>query len=396
MPNRHDHDQIQSGSQVTYAGDMDSLSSSTDSRRQRRRFPWAFASVVVAPTALGAFYYFLIASPIYVSEGRFIVRSSNQAQPSSLGVALQGVGLSSTQTDAFAVHEYIRSRDGVAELSKVVDVDGFLSRRGADFISRYPSPWEERTKEGTFEAFQRFVTVGYDSTTGISTIRVRAFNPQDARAAATQLLVGGEGLVNRLNARAGTDAVANAVDAQAQARDRLTSAQTQLSAFRNREQIIDPQREALAGGDLIGELLVSLANLRAERSQLSEEAPNSPQLPSLDRRIAAFEGQVSEERRRIAGNNSSLSGKISEYESLVLERELAERELSAASIALNTAQLDSTRKKLYLERVVNPNLPDEPSLPKRWLRLLTIFASCLITYGVGWLVWAGVREHGQS
>lgn len=396
MPHPYDRDQLQTESQVTYSGDEERSLRTGVARRRRRPIPWAFLTVVVAPTLLGAVYYLAVASPIYESEARFIVRSSSESQPSSLGVALQGVGLSSTQTDAFAVHEYIRSRDGVAELSRAVDVDGFLSRRGADVISRYPSPWERRTAEGTFEAFQDFVTVGYDSTTGISTLRVRAFNPQDAEKAATQLLLGGEGLVNRLNARAARDAVANSIEAQARARERLTSAQGRLSAFRNREQIIDPQREALAGGTLIGELLVSLANLRAERSQLAEEAPNSPQLPSLDRRIAAFERQVAEERTRIAGSNSSLSAKIGEYESLILEREVAERELSAASVARNTAELDSNRKRLYLERVVNPNLPDEPGLPKRWLSLLTILVSCLITYGVGWLVWAGVREHGQS
>ena len=50
-----------------------------------RRIPLAAIFVVVLPTLLAAIYFLLIASPRYVSEARFIVRSANQSAPSSLG-----------------------------------------------------------------------------------------------------------------------------------------------------------------------------------------------------------------------------------------------------------------------------------------------------------------------
>lgn len=360
------------------------------------RLPWPFLVIVVLPTLLAAIYYLLIASPRYVSEAQFIVRAPARSQPSALGIALQGVGLPGPQTDAFAVHEYIRSRDGLSDLGTHFDVAAVLGRPGADLLARYPRPWESRTREGLHRGYQRFITVGYDSTTGISTLRVEAFTPGDAEGMAEALLQGGEALVNRLNVRAASDAVAAAEQAQAEASARLASAQQRLIAFRNREQFIDPVRTATEGGKLIGDLMATVAGLKADRSQLAAEAPQSPRLPGIDSRIAAFERQIALERAKIAGDAGSLAPQVSAYEDLVQEREFAGAQLTEAAAALVLARQESRRQTLYLERIVNPNRPDQPLEPRRWLSLLTVLASTLLIYGIGWLVWAGVREHGQG
>lgn len=357
---------------------------------------WPFLLCVILPTLLAAFYFLLIASPRYVSEARFIVRQAGQGQPDALGLTLQGVGLSATQTDAFAVHDYMRSRDAVAELDQSLDLSRVLGPPGADVFSRWPRPWESRSREGLHKGYQRFVTVGYDATTGISILRVEAYQPEDARRLAEALLTGGEELINRLNARSVADAVTQAERSRDEARERLSESQRRLVAFRNRERFIDPSMVAAEGAGLIGELSATLAGLRAERSQLAAEAPQSPQLPSLDNRIAAYERQISAERSKLAGAATSLVPAVSAYEDLVLERELADRQLSEATAALLAAERDARRQALYLQRVVSPGLADEATLPRRWLSILIVLIGSLLLYGVGWLVWSGLREHRQQ
>lgn len=361
-----------------------------------RRIPLAALVVIGLPTLLAMVYYLLIASPRYVSETQFLVRAAGQSTPSSLGIALQGVGIAPTQTEAFVVHNYITSRDGLAELSRRYEVVEMLGPRGIDAFSRYPRPWEGRSQEALYKGFQRFVTVGYDSTTGISTLRVEAFRARDAQVLAEALLGGGEQLVNRMNERSAADAVAQAQQSRDEARTRLSEAQQRLTAFRNREQIIDPASSALQSSQLIGGLLAELARLRADRAQLASEASNSPQLTVFDSRIRAYEGQIETERAKIAGDAGSLAPKLSIYEDLMLTREFADRELTQATAAVITAQQEARRQKLYLDRVVSPSLPDEPAEPRRWLAILTVFASSLLVYGVGWLIYAGVREHRQD
>ncbi len=361
-----------------------------------RAVPLALILVVVAPTVVAAVYFLLIASPRYVSEARFIVRAANQPQPSSLGVALQGVGLSTTSTDAFAVHEYALSQSGIQDLKKQFDLDAMLKPRGADVFSGWPRLGEDRSDRSLEAALERFVTIGYDSATGISTLRVQGFAARDSHALAEAMLRGGERLVNRLNDRASADAVRDARAARDEARLRLADAQAQLTAFRNQEQFIDPARTATEGGQLIGNLLATVAALRAERAQVAAGAPDSPQIPALDNRIAAYERQIEMERAKIAGSSNSLAGKLGAYEDLMLQRELADRELTQSTTALVAAEQEARRQKLYLERIVNPNLPDRPSQPRRLISILIVFATSLLIYGVGWLVWAGVREHRQD
>ncbi|MEJ8406363.1 chain-length determining protein [Brevundimonas vesicularis] len=360
-----------------------------------RRIPIGFLMVVALPTLVAAVYFLLIASPLYVSEARFIVRSAGHS-PSAFGVALQGVGLSSGQTDAFAVHEYITSSDGLSDLQRRFDVAKVLNRPGADVLSRYPRPGESRSEEGLQKALKRFVTVGYDSTTGISTLRVEAFRPSDAQALAAAMLDGGETLVNRLNARSIQDAVADSRLAREAAMTRLTETQQKLTAFRNREEFIDPESAVAENAQLIGQLNATVAQLRAERTQLAGQAPQSPQLSIIDSRIAAYERQVQAERAKMSGGAGTLAPRVGAYEELTFNRELATRELAATTTALLAAEQDARRQQVYLERVVSPSLPDSSTEPRRWLSILAVFATTLLLYGLGWLIWAGVREHRQD
>lgn len=381
---------------IEYLGRVDEITARTRKVRPFPRVPLSFLIVVVLPTVVAFIYYMFIAAPQYVSEARFIVRAPAQDQPSSFDMALQGVGLSSNQTDVFAVHEYIDSRDGLAELCRRVNLPAILGRSKRDFLARYPMPWEAQSQEGLFKAYGRFVTVGYDSTKGISTLRVRAFDPKDAQRMSLALLDGGERLINRLNDRAYRDALQEAGVVVAEAEARLSGSQNALATFRNREQFIDPGRTALEGTSLIGDLMGQAATLRAERSQLVEQVPNSPQILILEARIRAYEQQIEVERAKLAGAATSLAPKIGVYERLVLDREMADRSVAQARSAYESAERQARNQRLYLQRIVEPGAPDSSTYPHRWLALLAVFATALAAYGLGWLIVASVSEHRQG
>lgn len=361
-----------------------------------RRSPWGFIVVVVAPTLIVALYMLIIASPRYVSEAQFIVRHGSSQQPSGLGIALQGVGLSVAQSDAFAVHEYMTSRDAL----KTVNAGGFvtraMSRPGVDFLSQRPRFWEKPSFETLYKGFQDYLTVGYDSTTGISTIRVSSFTAQDALKLNQALLANSEDFINRLNERAMDDAVAQNERSVSEAETRLTGIQARLSAFRDREQFIDPETAVREFAELSGTLSGTLATLRAERAQVAAQTPESPQLPILDGRIRAYEAELEAQHSKIAGETTSLAPKVGMFEAMTLEREMAARALASASQNLDSSRQEARRQQLYLEQVAQPNLPDRPSEPRRLFLILTVLIASLVTYGLGWLVVAGVREHRQD
>lgn len=357
-----------------------------------RRLPWAFIGVVVIPTVIAAIYLLLIASPRYVSEAQFIVRSSDEGAVTSLGSALEGVGIGGKSANAHAVLEYIKSPDGLAELGRTVDVRKAYARPGVDALSRLPRPFSDASNETFRKQFNSYLTVGYDSQTGISTLRVQAFAADDAQRIADGLLLGGETLVNRLSERSSADAVSQAERNVLEAQARLDRALEALTAFRNREGLIDPTSSARAGGELVAQLSLNLATMQAERNQIATDTPNSPQLPVIDGRIRALERQIAIERGKIVGDASSLAPRISSYENLQTEREFSERLLASSTAALNAAQLTARSKRLYIDRIVNPDRPDRAIEPQRLMSLLAVFASLMLVYGLGWLVLAGVRE----
>jgi BexC/CtrB/KpsE family polysaccharide export inner-membrane protein len=271
-----------------------------------------------------------------------------------------------------------------------------LGRPELDFIARFPRPFEKDSFENLFRAYPRFVNVGYDATTGISTLTVQAFRPGEAAAVANALLDGGERVVNRLNDRAAQDAVDEGKRQIAEAENSVASAEQALTDFRNREELIDPQRSSIVGLDLIGKLESDLDTLRAQRAALAASAPESPQLPVFDAQIRGFETQVEDERTQMAGQNSSLARQIGEYETLSVERDFAAKELTEATGAFEVARIQERRKRLYLERVVAPNTPDEARLPRRLFSTSMVFLTCLLIYGTVMLVSAGLREQVQS
>jgi capsular polysaccharide transport system permease protein len=105
---------------------------------------------------------------------------------------------------------------------------------------------------------------------------------------------------------------------------------------------------------------------------------------------------INEENAKILGKSGSLVTKSPAYERLVLERGFADRQLAAAMTALDAARNEAQRKQLYLERLVQPNLPDKAVEPRRIRGVATTFVLGLVVWGVLSLVVAGVREHTDA
>jgi capsular polysaccharide transport system permease protein len=363
-----------------------------------RGLPPLFVWMVVVPALLATIYWVFIASPIYVSQAQFIVRapsSSSMPQANGLAAVLQGVGLSPAETDSFIIHDYVMSRDAIAALDAQHHLHDDFGRPGADFLSRFPRPFQQASFEQLAQEYPRFVNVDYNASTGISTLTVKAFQPHDAQEIANSLLDAGEALVNRLNDRADQDAIAETQREIKESESQLALAEQNLTDFRNRERLIDPTRSSAVNLDLMGKLQGEIATLRAERSSIAASAPQSPELPALDSRIHAYEQQAQDETTKMAGETGSLAPMIGEYERLSLERDFAGKTVAAAAEAAEAARLEARRKRLYLERIANPILADSPTEPHRLNSILATLVSLLLAYGTVSLILAGYREHRQ-
>jgi capsular polysaccharide transport system permease protein len=355
---------------------------------------WVF---VFLPTLIAGIYYFGIASDQYMSETRFIVRSQAHVDTGGgLGSLLQGVGLSRSQDDTFSVHDFIMSRDAVRSLEKNNDLRDVFDRPGADFVTRFPGLFSGDSFEAMFKHYSHFVDVAYDSSTGVSTLQVRAYRPEDAQNISLALMAYSEQLVNKLNERAENDSLQTARHEVALAEQREADIQNQLTGYRLREQMMDPKTTSTGIYDVLKQITAARVTAATELADLLKDSPSSPQIPMLKTRVATLDKQIEEERTKISGQGNSVVSKLSEYERLSLQRELAEKSLASAEMSLQTARIEAQNQQLYIEHIVQPNLADYPLYPKRIVSFLTVLATCIIAYGIAWLLIAGVREHASA
>lgn len=355
---------------------------------------WIF---VLLPTLIAGVYYFGIASNLYMSEASFVVRGPSQTSASALGALLQTAGIAPSANDAYSVSDFIMSRDAVRKLENHDHLREIFDRPGADFVSRFPNLFSGSSFEALFRHYKGFVTVSFDTTSGLTKLEVKAYRPQDAQNIAQALLTYSEQLVNELNERMNTDTLSLARSEVARAESRLADVQARFTAYRFQSQILDPKSAATDIYENLKGLTAAHDTVQTQLGEIEKESPNSPQIAPLRSRLASIDVQLADARSKIAGNDPhSVAAKIDGYDRLNLEQELAQKELASATAYLETARVEAQRQQLYLERIVEPNLADYPLYPQRFLSFFIVMATCLVAYGLVWLLVAGVREHASA
>jgi capsular polysaccharide transport system permease protein len=350
-----------------------------------------FAWTVLAPTLCVAFYYFVFAANQYVSESQFLVRGAQDRSSSLLGEVLLGSGLHGASEESGGVAAYLISHDASNTLQKRLDIVSMFRRSGFDFLNglgAHPSP------ETLLRYYRRHVSVKTNTNTGMITLQVRAYRPEDAKLIDDALLDESEQLVNRFSVRAEEDAVHVANEEIQHAAGRLQDINQQLTRFRTAKQAIDPTRSTALTQQEISEFD---AQLGVENAKLAEMKavlkPDAQALRQQEERVASLEQTLSSRQAGLVGGDGSVAPMLGDYERLALQQQLADKDYAAAVSSLQTARIDAHRQHLYLVRVVEPNLPQKSLYPSRGLIVLTVFISLCVAYGIGWLIVAGVREH---
>ena len=362
-----------------------------------RRSQW-FLLFVALPTLLATIYYGLIASDVYVSESRFVIKAPGQkAMPSTtLANLIQTTGLSAGEQQTKEVLDYIRSRNALSDLQKRIDVSDRYENVGADFLSGFPRPFHKASFEHLFKYYQSMVQAGSDSESGVAVVGVRAFRPGDAQAINAMLLALSEDFVNRLNERAERRAVTEAEQRVSDAQARVRKARVAMSAFRNQQELIDPAKQATGVLDISNKLISDHAATQAQLQLMQRVAPANPAIPALRARVSALNSEIATQNGRVVGTSTGIASKVGGYENLLAEQDFAQQTLTAASASLELARVEAQKQQFYLERVVDPNLPDAPQLPNRMRSILIVFGATLCLYLVGWMLVVGILEHSPE
>lgn len=360
-----------------------------------RRLGPIFYLTVVIPTLAAILYYGIFASDVYISESQFVVRSPEKPAATGLGVLLKSAGFTNASDEVYAANAYIASRDALADLNRKGFIAQAYGKPEISIFDRFNSSGANGSFEALYKYYLKKVTVKQDSASSIITLTVRAYSREDAYAINKQLLERSEALVNSLNARGRTDLIQYALAEVKDAMGESRQAAIALAAFRNREGVVDPDKQAAVQLQMVSKLQDELISTRADLAQLQTFTPQNPQIPALQSRVLEIGAAIDRELGKVAGNRRSLAATAVQYERLTLENQFADKQLAAAMASLQEAQNEARRKQAYVERVSQPNLPDEALEPRRLRGILATFALGLVAWGILKMLFAGVREHAE-
>ena len=356
-----------------------------------------FAIFVLLPTAMLAVYLYFIASDQYIAESQFAVRGNvEQLSDESAGKFTSLIHQHNSQ-DGYIVREYIQSRALVEEAEKSLNISKMFSRDDADFWSRYrdPQPLEYLTKY-----WKQHVSIRIESISGVLTLQVRAFTPEDAVAISEFIIDRSEQLVNNISTKARADMLAQAEIDVGAAEQRLKAARLALQKFRNQWGIIDPMKTAEGTITAIQNLntnkLKAESDLKVLRDSKLDE--NSRGIQVLVATIAATDAQIKQLQNQlttsgfVSGTPNNISQALLEFEGLMIEQTIAEKLHESMRLLLDRIRVAVQKQEIYLSTFVPPALPTSAQYPRRiYVVVLGLFCF-FVLWSCGSLIHAGFMD----
>lgn len=382
-----------------YGQENDSRNDVTGKSRMRRSMRGLlgmrplFLFTVVVPTLLAILYFGFLASDVYISTSRFVVRGPEKQSSSGLGMLLDSTGFAGGGNEVYAAQGYLLSRDALRALNRQNAFVRAYTMPSVSILDRFAPSGLRDSFEDLYEYYKKKVEVEQDSTSSIVTLSVHAFTPQDAYRFNGQLLEMAEATVNNLNERGRADLIRFARREVDDAKDRSRSAALALSAYRNQAGVLDPEKQATVQIELISRLQSELIATQAQLRQLRTFTPQNPQIMALDNRARGLSAEIGRQLGSVAGANRSLSTRAAQYQRLLLDSQFADKQLAVSMASFEQASNEARRQQSYVERIVSPNLPDKALLPRRMRGIVSTLILGLAAWAIISMLVAGMLEH---
>ena len=345
-------------------------------RRRRRNLAMLLtrlAVFVLLPTFIVAWYFTVVATPMYSANTEFTVREAESQGTGGLGGLFAGTGLA-TQQDATGVQSYLQSRDAMLRL----DADhGFKAHFSQEWIDPLQRLAPDATNEDAFSLYQDHVKIGYDPTEGILKLKVIAADPEVSQTFAEALVTYAEERVDEQTRRLREDQMEGARASYEESEERRAEALREWLTIQQELESIDPIGETATRTQQIGALESERQQLQLTlRQRLNVNRPNQAQVDALRSQIADIDTLIDALRQEMTAANdagTSLATRNTELrlaeENYMFQTALVQQALQQ----MEAARAEANRQVSYLTLNVRPIAPDEATYPRAFENAVLAF-----------------------
>lgn len=260
-------------------------------------------------------------------------------------------------------------------------------------MARYPNWYSRKDRESFYKYYKKHIQAKIDAETSLSVLRVRTFSAQDSKRIATALIRASEGLVNEINDRQRQNLVGAAQEEVTATLAQMKDLQERMASFRDANAIIDPEKQTapLVGTEYALQSMLLSTQMRLDRARLT--SPDSPAINVYKQQIEVLKKELGAAGARLTGNAGSLVPKLTEFDTLSIQRQLLEKVLMSEVASLEAAKAQANRQMVFLEEVTKPDQPDYPEYPPVYYVMAVSISIFYGLYVMVRLLIAGAREH---
>jgi capsular polysaccharide transport system permease protein len=167
--------------------------------------------------------------------------------------------------------------------------------------------------------------------------------------------------------------------------------------FQNQHNLVSPDSEGESLLSIIFELEGELAKSDAELGQASSYlSADAPKIKALKTKARALRQEIELQKRRVTGEQQAegvLNQLGLQYQSLLLDVELATTLYTSALSAYELARVQAGKQLKYLVVAAEPELADEAGYPRRFYWLLTTSVAFVLLFGIFRMMNLVMTEH---
>lgn len=363
-----------------------------------------FLLLVVLPFLASSVYYAFIASDQYVAEARFAVRSvsgsgsdaddksDNNDTAQNTGSGVGALSMRSATQDAYVVTSFIHSSEILKRISGEIDYKAIFTKGDTDFLSRFSA---SEPDEEFLKYWNDHVSAYIDVSSGIITLKIRAFSPEDSVRLANAVIQESEKLINELSERARNDIVQSMKADLEKSGKTYSDALLALNQFQHTSGLLSPEAQAKDSGAILTGLLAQKLDFETRLFVMRQSnADGSPTYQQLSLAKDSLDAQIDKMKSGLTGpENASLAKALLEYSRLDTDRMIAQKLYESSQKNYDTVLAEALRKTLYLAVFVRPTLPEEAMFPRRISTPLIILLALTVAWATLSLIWASVEDH---
>jgi capsular polysaccharide transport system permease protein len=345
-------------------------------RRRRQKLALLIARLtffVFIPTFLAAYYFYVIATPMYATTS---VLKVEQAQSASGGGGASGLlaGTGFGDTDSIVVQTYLLNRDAMRRLDVDLGYREHFSSEDIDAIQRLD---KDATYEETYKLYKKHVKIGFDPSEGVIQMEVIAKDAEHSETFARALISYAEQTVDNLSQRVRDDQMSGARSSYDDAEEAMKAAQRSVIELKELYNVISTEIEVSLLTSRIAALELRVTEDALALQELeANERPNQTKVDTLKRGIQNRTAVIKDLRAQLTeGRSDGLSLARIQGELQVAESELATRVLmlQTALQQMEVARIEASRQTRYLVTVAAPNAPDAASYPRSFENTILAF-----------------------